>query len=294
MLDNLRAMAVFASVVRHGSFSGAAKELNITTSAVSQQIRSLEIGLGVLLLHRSTRKLSLTEAGACLYEAAKNMVKAAEEGRNSISQMRDNVQGTLKIATTPILACQYIFPALSPWIKENSDLSLQIITNHGNVDMIDERVDLSVYFASNSKDTGTLLYQSKQLLLASGNYLAQNTPIHTLQDLNAHHIIDKEAQELVALSKEGDRQSVRPNIRLLTNDTALALQLASDGYGIIKVSDLEAKSYLQNQALMPILPDYEFNQIALYAHAQSKEQQPAKVRRALNVLTDYFKNMRMD
>lgn len=60
MLDNLRGMAVFASVVRHGSFSGAAKELGITTSAVSQQIRSLENDMGVVLLHRSTRKLSLT------------------------------------------------------------------------------------------------------------------------------------------------------------------------------------------------------------------------------------------
>ena len=115
MLDNLRGMAVFASVVNHGSFSGSARELGITTSAVSQQIRSLENDLGVVLLHRSTRKLSLTEAGAGFYEAAKNVVSAAEQGKMRVNQLRDELAGSLRIATTPELGVNHVLPALSNW-----------------------------------------------------------------------------------------------------------------------------------------------------------------------------------
>lgn len=292
MLDNLRAMAVFASVVRHGSFSGSAKELNITTSAVSQQIRALETDLGVLLLHRSTRKLSLTEAGASLYEAAKNMVKAAEEGRNSVSQLRDSVQGTLRIATSPTLASQYIFPALSVWIDKNTDLSLQMMTSHEMVDMIDERVDLSVHFSPASKEAGVPLYKSEQMLLASEEYLKKYPPIDKLKDLNEHEMIAMEgALDLVALSKDGSKESARPNVRVVSNDVALALQLACDGYGVVKANALEARQYLQNKSLVQILPEYEFPRLVLYAKRQSKEQQPAKVWRSLEVLTDYFQSL---
>lgn len=85
ILDNLRAMAVFVAVVRHGSFSGAAKELGITTSAVSQQIRSLENELGAVLLQRSTRKVSLTEVGELFHQSAMQMVAAAQMGWHQVS-----------------------------------------------------------------------------------------------------------------------------------------------------------------------------------------------------------------
>jgi DNA-binding transcriptional LysR family regulator len=75
MLDNLRSMAVFAGVVERGSFSAAARDLGITTSAVSQQVRSLEQDMGVVLLHRSTRKLSLTEAGHAFFQSCQEMVE---------------------------------------------------------------------------------------------------------------------------------------------------------------------------------------------------------------------------
>lgn len=152
MLDNLRAMAVFAHVVNHGSFSGAGRELGITTSAVSQQIRTLETDLGVTLLNRSTRKLSLTEAGVSFYHFAKVMVKVSQEAKDNISQLRDDLSGTLRIATTSELARQHILPALSDWLNQNNGLSLYLFISNDNIDMIDERVDLSINFAEQNKD----------------------------------------------------------------------------------------------------------------------------------------------
>ena len=136
MLDNLRGMAVFASVVGHGSFSGSARELGITTSAVSQQIRSLENDLGVTLLHRSTRKLSLTEAGESFYEAAKDVVSAAEQGRIKVNQLRDELAGSLRVATTPELGVNHILPALSIWMAAHDDLSITYLADNRYIDMI--------------------------------------------------------------------------------------------------------------------------------------------------------------
>lgn len=291
MLDNLRAMAVFASVVRLGSFSGSAKELGITTSAVSQQIRALENDLGVMLLHRSTRKLSLTEAGASLYESAKNMVKAAEEGRNMVSQLRDGLQGNLRIATTPELAKNHILPALSVWLDRHADLTFQVMTTHHAVDMIDERVDLAIYFSHNAKDLGVPLLKAQTWLLASKDYIQKHGKPTCLKDLIAHEFIAlDDSKELVALNADGVKEVVRPAPRIIVNDISLAISLATQGYGIVKISSLDAKKYVQSGELVRILDEHEFHKSILYAKTQTKEQQPAKVWRCLEVLTDYFAN----
>lgn len=288
MLDSLRGMAVFASVVRHGSFGGAAKELGITTSAVSQQIRSLEEDLGVVLLHRSTRKLSLTEVGASLYESAKIMVKAAEEGRDNVGQLRDGLLGSLRIATTPELARQYILPALSVWINKHEDLSVRILTDNVAVDMIDERVDLAIDFAPRSKEIGVPLSEGAQLLLASPNYLEKFDPIVTVKQLENHHFIGLNDNESLQFNKNGEIDVIRPKSRIMTNDNSLALSLAKDGYGLVKTNWLNAKNALKSGEMVQVLPEFSLPNVVLYAKTLSKEQQPAKVWRCLEVLTDYF------
>lgn len=287
MLENLRGMAVFASVVRHGSFSGAGKELGITTSAVSQQIRSLELDLGVMLLHRSTRKLSLTEAGASLYESAKNMVRAAEEGRDNVGQLRDGLLGTLRIATTPELARYYILPALSVWLNKHADLSVKILTDNAVIDMIDERVDLAVDFAPKNKDVGVPLISVPQILLASPKFLANN-PINNIKALENCPFVSIGDGDNLQLNKLGVVESVHLVSRIATNDNSLALSLAKDGYGIVKSNRLNAKDALTKGELVQVLPEYALPEVVLYAKTLNKENQPAKVWRCLEVLTEYF------
>ena len=192
MLDNLRGMAVFASVVGHGSFSGAARQLGITTSAVSQQIRSLERDLGVVLLHRSTRKLSLTEAGASFYESAKDVVAAADQGRIKVNQLRDELAGSLRIATTPELGVNHILPALSTWMSAHDDLSIHFLADNHYIDMIDERADIAIRMSPQIKDSSVATYplaEVKQMLVASPHYLRQHEKITKPKDLVNHQLI---------------------------------------------------------------------------------------------------------
>ncbi|MGP1079444.1 LysR family transcriptional regulator [Serratia sp. CY66899] len=105
-------MAIFSKVVDCGAFSMAAKELGMTTSAVSQHIRQLEEHLGIQLLLRSTRSLSLTEAGLCFYEDCLLMIHAAERGQQRIAALRGELVGELRVATSTEFATHYLVPAL--------------------------------------------------------------------------------------------------------------------------------------------------------------------------------------
>ncbi|AKG15336.2 LysR family transcriptional regulator [Moraxella bovoculi] len=288
MLDNLRGMAVFASVVRHGSFSGAAKELGITTSAVSQQIRSLELDLGVALLHRSTRKLSLSEAGESLYTAALQMVKAVEQGRDSVSQLKDEIAGSLRIATSPEIAREYLISALSTWLDEHENLSLNLIARGEELDMIEDRIDLAVVLEENPQ--GVTLTKVKQLLLASPSYLDVHDAIGAPKDLSSHVFIthgDKQSENL-EFQKGEDKFSIRVSSRLMSNNQAIALDLAAAGYGIVKSSELNAKALIESGKLVPVLADYQLPTLTLGASTVAKEQMPTKAKKCLEMLIAYF------
>lgn len=288
MLDNLRSMAVFASVVRHGSFSGAAKELGITTSAVSQQIRSLEHDLGVSLLHRSTRKLSLSEAGESLYHAAVAMVKSAEQGRDSVIQLKDEISGSLRIATTPKLTQAYLLPALAEWLEEHENLSLNLISRGDQGDMIEDRIDLALTLSEQNQ--GVALTQVKQILVASPEYLKAHDAVTDPKALANQAVVlcgDKPNENL-ELRKNGEKQSVRVSSRLYSNDADIALDLAVRGYGILKTNELDAKELLDAGKLVRVLGDYELPSLVVSAVTASKEQTPVKAQKCLEALQAFF------
>lgn len=299
MLENLRGMAVFASVVDHGSFSGAAKSLGITTSAVSQQIRALEEDLGVILLHRSTRKLNLTEAGQGFYDAAKNVVSAAEEGRMRVNQLRDDLAGTLRIATTPQLGVNHILPAISDWVSGHSELNIDFLADNRYIDMIEERVDLSVRIGSMSLESrlsAHFLADVRQVLVASPGYLDKHDPIQTPKDLPSHLFIGIELMKDGHLldfidEQSGKKTRIKMSSRFTTNNVMLATTMALQGYGFVRLMELDAKPYLQSGELVEVLPNYALPSSTLYAATLKKERQPVKVERCLEMLQTYFQSL---
>lgn len=296
MLDNLRGMAVFASVVGHGSFSGSARELGITTSAVSQQIRSLENELGVVLLHRSTRKLSLTEAGESFYEAAKDVVSAAEQGRIKVNQLRDELAGSLRVATTPELGVNHILPALSTWMAAHDDLSITYLADNHYIDMIDERIDIAIRMSPTINDSNLSshpLTDVRQLLVASPQYLRQNTKLQTPKDLADHQLICieimKDANQIDLIQTEtGKKTRTKMHSRIYTNNVFMATTLAKEGHGLVRMMEMDIKKELESGELVEVLTGYQLPSFVLYAVTLNRDQQPAKITRCLEVLKKYF------
>lgn len=288
MLEKLRGMAVFASVVRHGSFSGAAKELSITTSAVSQQIRSLETDLGVSLLHRSTRKFSLTEAGESLYHSASQMVKSAEEGRNRVSQLSQDISEVLRIATLPQIANKYLLPALSEWFDKHDELSLHFITLTCKMSMIDDRVDLAVMLADTPEEGEVIFGGIKQMVLASPNYLHGRT-VDSLNDLSVHDFITCGRTDILNVKKGDEQLSYKVNYSISSDNSQLSLNLAEAGYGLVLTNELEAQDAIRAGRLVPVLTDYQLPDLYLVAKTSAKNPQPAKVGCCIETLKAYFK-----
>ncbi len=300
MLNNLRGMAVFASVVDNGSFSGAGKELGITTSAVSQQIRSLENDLGIVLLHRSTRKLSLTEAGAEYYDSAKKVVNEAEKGRIRLTQLRDDLSGRLRVATTPELATNHLLPALSSWLATHSSIGLDLVADNQCIDMIDNRVDIAVRMSSRQHDDNALqsvkLANIRQVLVASPEYMQNHPAITSLKELTKHQLISistiADANQLTLIDKQDDKKSkITMTSRFTTNSVMIATDLAKQSLGILRATELDVENSLKNGELVEILTDYQLPYFQLHALIINREQQPAKITGCIEVLKNYWSNI---
>ncbi|UNU73392.1 LysR substrate-binding domain-containing protein [Moraxella nasovis] len=288
MLDNLRRMMIFVKVVNNGSFGATAKELGTSTSAVSQQITLLESYFGVSLLHRSTRKLSMSEAGEILYETALQIIKIAEQGRDSISQLKGGLSGNLRIATSPEIAKTYLIPALDAWLREYEDLSLTFIFHDDHLDMIEDRIDLALTLEE--EPLGKPLTTVKQLLLASPGYIDGHDVIKEPQDLASHAFIahgDKQKERL-EFQKNNNKFSIRIPPRLASNDQSIVLNLAVAGHGIIKTNEIDAKAFIESGELIHVLPDYQLPNLTLGALASNQDKSSIRVERCIELLREFF------
>ncbi|MFH3796932.1 LysR family transcriptional regulator [Acinetobacter baumannii] len=299
MLDQLRAMGVFACVVEKSSFSGAARELGITTSAVSQQIRSLENEMDVILLHRSTRKLSLTEAGQAFFSSCQEMLAAAERGKIRINELRDDLIGDLRIATTPDLAVQHIIPALSHWMSAHRGLSVHFEVGQRYIDLIEERIDIAVRMSSTAveeSDSVIPMAFVDQILVASPSYLNQTSPILHPNDLNNHELLSINAMNdsrsfNFQHAKTGEKLNIEMASRLQSNNLQVAKALCQQGHGIARILYLDAQKELKNGSLIEILPDWKLPAFTLYAEIAKHDQQPMKIQRCVEALKQYFSQL---
>ena len=297
MLDQLRSMGVFACVVEKSSFSGAARDLGITTSAVSQQIRSLEQEMEVTLLHRSTRRLSLTEAGQAFFHSCQEMLAAAERGKIRINELRDDLVGDLRIATTPELGATHLVPALSHWISAHRGLTVHFEAENQSIDLIQERIDIAIRMCAKLEETNTLsvtpLARVDQVLVAAPSYLNQNTPISRPEDLAQHDLIPvnlmKNPQGFNFEHKStGEVVQLEMKHRLQTNNVIVAKALCQSGHGVARILYLDVQKELMNGSLVEVLPEWKLPVFGLNAITLKREQQPMKIHRCLDALKQYF------
>lgn len=296
MLDQLRAMGVFACVVEKSSFSGAARDLGITTSAVSQQIRSLEHEMDVTLLHRSTRKLSLTEAGQAFFLSCQEMLAAAERGKIRINELRDELVGDLRIATTPELGALHIVPALSHWMSAHKSLAIHFEADHRYIDLIEERIDIAIRMSLNIDDqqlTVVPLARVDQILVASPSYLNQSACITRPEDLRQHELLPVTLMQNYhhfsfqhVLS--GEVVNLDMKTRLASNNVFVAKSLCLQGLGISRILYMDIQKELANGSLVEVLPDWQLPAYSLHALTSKREQYPMKVHRCLDALKQYF------
>lgn len=295
-MDKLNRMAIFATVVAEGSLAGAARRLGISSSAVSQHLRSLELALGVPLLHRSTRKLALTEAGAAFYPGCEGMLQQALLAEQRLAELRDTLVGELRIATTVGIGGRPLAEAMAPLLQAHPQLRLQILANDEVVDMIAERVDIALRVNRQLADSNTIahpLAEWPMVICAAPRYLSQYGVPETPQDLIRHRWLigasSSGAVHILLHHQSGMEQRLRLSEGQMTSGSMNVLRaFTCAGLGISIQPLYEIGGELQRGELLLLLP--EWRPAPLRLHALTLERaMPEKNRQAIRCLRDYFR-----
>lgn len=289
MLDQLKRMAVLATVVEQGSFVAAARQLKTTTSAVSQQIRSLERDMGVTLLHRSTRKLSLTPAGERFHEGCAAMLAAARGAQQRLLQLRDAPEGELRVAA-PVGFARHVGPALEPLLSANPGLSLHLEVEDGFTDLIAKRIDLAIRFGRlpDSPWVAQRIGAQPVALYAAPAYLARRGVPASLSDLTRHDWLvlrsSTDSVKMLDLQQEAARQQLRISPRASSNNQLSLQQLCESGLGLAMLGVDDVRESREAGRLLPLMPGVQLPALPIYALAPQRDAQPAKVRHAIQAL----------
>lgn len=290
MFDQLKRMGVLATVVEQGSFVAAAKLLQTSTSAVSQQIRALERDMGVTLLHRSTRKLSLTPAGARFHEGCAAMLAAARGAQAQLLQLRDAPEGELRVAA-PVGFARHLGPALAPLLAAHPQLSLHLEVEDGFTDLVAHRIDLAVRFGRlpDSAWVAQPIGEKTLALYAAPAYLARQGVPGTLAELSRHDWLalrpGTESLSTVQLhSATGDPQRLRISPRASSNNQLSLQQLCEAGLGLAMLSPSDIDDAALTGRLVPLMSGWRLPSLPVYALTPQHDAQPAKVRYAIEAL----------
>lgn len=293
-MDELKRLALFAEVVRAGSLSAAARHLRISPSAVSQQLRALEQAHGVTLLHRSTRKLALTEAGARLAVHCQHMAEAAGRARAQLALARDAPEGELRVAA-PVGFARHLAPALAPLLAGHPALRLRLMVDDAMIDLIDARADLALRAGrlADSSWVAQRLCDFELLLCAAPAYLARAGEPRAPGELAAHQWVaaprDGRHLALELHGPGGTRETLQLEPRITGNNQLSLQQLAAAGLGLVSAVRADVEDELRAGRLVAVLPAWRPAPLPVWAVTPQRDGQPAKVRHAIDAIRSYLR-----
>jgi DNA-binding transcriptional LysR family regulator len=287
----LNGLGVMAAVVRSGSFAVAGKSLNMSQSGVSRSIARLEARLGVRLLERTTRTVTLSEEGRRLYEQIVPLLAGLEEAAASVATSKDVVRGTLRVNMDPFIAQLIIGPQLSRFLKRFPELKLELISRDRLGDLVAEGFDLAIRFGEPrpSALVARKLLDTRVVTVASPAYLKKaGRPIHPseLEEGN-HRLIDfrdpETGRAFEWIFRQGRKEiEISSDAQLLLSDVATIHAVCLAGYGIAQLLELGIESLIESGRLEVIFPEWLDERFALYALHPSRNYLPPKTRAFLD------------
>nr|WP_275692076.1 LysR family transcriptional regulator [Burkholderia sp. Ax-1724] len=290
MLDDLR---LFCMVVRKESFAASALELGVSRALISKRIAVLEKLLNVRLLHRTTRKVSLTESGHIVYLWAHRLLEDAEQMVEAISLAKVSPRGFLRICTSSGFGRNHVSRAISAMAQQYPEIEFQLELLDRPVDIIREGFDLDIRISAVHEKSliARMIAQNVRVLCASPAYLDKAGTPNTLPDLASHKCIVIRERDLEfgrwRLDGPHGVESVRIGGPLSANNGEIAHRWAMDGHGIILRSMWDVGPSLKSGELKRVLPDYH-QDANVWAVYPSRLSTSAKVRVCVEFLQKWL------
>ena len=250
--------ALFAKVVEAGSLSAAGRSLSISPGMVSKRLARVEARLGVRLLHRTTRKLALTEAGERFHADVVAILHAVREAENRLTGVRDEPSGVLRVSAPTSFGRLHVAPYLHAFIDTHPRVDLELDLTDENADLFSGRIDLAVRIAADIPTSleAHRLGESRRLLCASPSYLDRHGVPDTVAALAHHSLLAATGQMPWRLVNGTRRHTVEGRSHIRTNSSEIVRELAITGVGIALRSFWDVGDALATGRLVPVLPGW--------------------------------------
>ncbi|MDB5823574.1 MAG: LysR family transcriptional regulator [Herminiimonas sp.] len=293
-MDKFQEMQAFVSVVENGSFVRAADVLHTSKAAISRYVAELERRLGIRLLNRTTRKLSMTDEGQLFYARCIDLLNGLEEAESELSLRRGEPSGNLRISAPVTFGISHLAPLWGRFLQQYPKVSMEVSLSDRTVDLVEDGFDLAVRIARSPHPTviARRLASSTMVLCASPKYLKRNGTPKRPQEITEHNVISytywssKDEWEFIDRSGKVETVKTRPRLHANSGDTCVAAALQDQG--IVLQPDFLVYDALREGKLKQLLKDYQTVELGIYAVYTSRRQLPLKLRSLIDFLVESF------
>lgn len=294
-IDRFEALRVFCRIVEIGSFSRAAQQLEMSNSSVTNHLTNLESHLGVRLLNRTTRKLSLTDEGRACYERARELLNELGEMEESLQGATAVPKGVLRIDVPTVIGRIYIAPALLRFTQLHPDLTVKMTLNDQVLGPEEGGVDVSIRIGE-LKDSGRVaktIQHTRYVCCASPDFLAKHGMPAAPQDLPGYPqlgFLQPTTGKPVPwfFAKDGAAFEQMPDARIWINHAESLMDAAMSGGGVVQLLSLSLRPYIAASTLVPILAEWSAPGPPISIIYPPSRHQPAKISAFVKFVSELF------
>lgn len=263
-------MRAFVECARRLNFKASAKALGVTPSTLGRRIARLEDRLGIALFLRSTRRVTLTEAGATYLPLCEDLLSALDEADAAASSLGGRPTGLLRVAAPGTFSRLHLTDALPAFLARHPELRLDITYSDAYVDVVEERVDVAIRIGrlADTSLRARFLAPNIRRLVAAPSYLEQAPPLRTLEDLSHHrllHFAFLQGGDAWLLERDGMESRVPIAPWLRSDDAFVLYEAALAGLGVALLADFISIDALRDGRLVPVLTDWQIPETGIYA-----------------------------
>lgn len=288
-------LGFFSTLAGAGSLSAAARELGISTAAVSKHLALMETRLGMPLVNRSTRRMSLTPEGALYLEHARRILAEIGELQEQLGGVRATPKGLLRVNATLGFGRSHVAPLVSRFVAKYPQVNLQLQLSVNPPPLTDDAYDVCVRFGEppDARVVAHRLAPNRRLLCASPAYLARRGTPRTPAELAQHNCIGiRQGEQAYGVWRlagtRGREVSVRIRGSLTTNDGGVAVSWALEGHGILMRAEWDIRQHLRSGRLVQVLPEFHTPDADIYAVSPRHARATARVRAFVDFLAAAF------
>ena len=279
---DLNAIVMFNQVIRAGSFSRAALDLNVTKSTISKKVRELESQLGATLIKRTTRSLQLTEMGRQFHEHCSRALNEIKEATDAAQASGGEPRGHLRVTAPGDFATKILSPLLADFLKSYPQISVEMVLTDRTLNLVNDNIDVAIRLGQladsnlRAKKVGRDVFQ----LCASPQYLKKAPPLKEPADLKNHQCLvfaPKPEMSVWKLRSEKVKFSYEPDPRFFANNVMSVAALVVAGAGVALLPTSNLRSEIANDEIKIVLPDWSMEDAPIHLVYQKLMFTPPKV-----------------